>query len=90
MPKIDTKLIIATAILLGLFVGFYIDNTILSKPRIQTLTETITQQTNNLTQLNNQLTTLQNQKNTLQALYDQLNENNVPNTIYNQLQQQSE
>ena len=89
MPKIDLKLIAATALILGLFAGFYADNTLLSKPRIQTLTDTVNQKTTLITDLETQLTTLQNEHTTLQALYDQLNTNNVPLNQYNQLQQHS-
>ena len=86
MPKIDLKLVAATTLILGLFAGFYIDNTLLSKPRIQTLTQTVTEQTANITTLETQLDELEDQHDTLQALYDQLNANNVPLSQYNQLQ----
>ena len=89
MP-IDTKTIAITTLILGLFAGFYIDNTLLSKPRIETLTQTITQQTATITTLENQLNTLENEHNTLQALCDQLNTNNVPLSQYTELQQQNE
>jgi len=86
MPKIDLKLVAATTLILGLFAGFYIDNTLLSKPRIQTLTQTVTEQTTTITTLETQLDELGNEHDTLQALYDQLNANNVPLSQYNQLQ----
>ena len=82
MPQIDLKTIAATALILGLFAGFYIDNTLLSKPHIETLTQTITEQTATITTLENQKNTLENEHNTLQALYDQLNANNVPLNQY--------
>jgi hypothetical protein len=89
MPKIDLKLIAATALILGLFAGFYADNTLQSKPRIQTLTDTVNQKTTLIADLETQLTTLQGEHTTLQALYDQLNTNNVPLNQYTQLQQHS-
>jgi len=90
MPKIDLKLIATTTLILGLFAGFYIDNTLLTKPRINDLTQTITDQTLTITTLETQLDELQDEQDTLQALYDQLNANNVPGNMYTQLQQQSE
>lgn len=90
MPQIDLKIIAATALILGLFAGFYIDNTLLSKPRIDTLTQTITEQTTTITTLETQLDTLDDEHNTLQALYDQLNTNNVPLSWYTELEQQNE
>lgn len=90
MPQIDFKLVAVAAIILGLFAGFYIDNTLLSKPRIDNLTQTVTEQTTSITNLETQLDELQDEHDTLQALYDQLNANNVPLSQYNQLQQQNE
>lgn len=90
MPKIDSKLIAAAAIILGLFAGFYIDSTLLSKPRIEALTDTINQKTENITTLETQLDTLENEHTILKALYDQLEAHNVPLTQYSQLQQRSE
>lgn len=72
MFKIDSKVIAAATLILGLFVGFYADSTILSKPRIQTLTDTVNEQTNNITTLETQLNELQGEHTTLQTLYDQL------------------
>ena len=90
MPQIDLKTIAAATLLLGLFAGFYIDNTLLSKPRIETLTQTVTEQTATITTLETQLDTLDDEHNTLQALYDQLNANNVPLSQYTELEQQNE
>jgi len=90
MPKIDLKLIAAATLLLGLFAGFYIDNTILTKPRIQILTDTINNQSRTITTLETQLNTLEGEHTTLQALYDQLDAHNVPLNQYTQLQQQLE
>ncbi len=72
MIKIDSKVIAATALILGLFIGFYADSTILSKPQIQILTDTVNEQTNNITTLETQLSQLQGEHTTLQTLYDQL------------------
>ena len=90
MPQIDLKTVAAATLLLGLFAGFYIDNTLLSKPRIDTLTETLTEQTTTITTLETQLDTLDDEHNTLQALYDQLNANNVPLSQYEELEQQNQ
>ena len=90
MPQIDLKTVAAATLLLGLFAGFYIDNTLLSKPRIETLTQTITEQETTITTIETQLDTLDNEHNTLQALYDQLNANNVPLNQYTELEQQNQ
>ena len=39
--KIDLKLVAVTCIFLGLFMGFYVDRTLISKPKIETLTSQV-------------------------------------------------
>ena len=85
MPQIDLKLVAAAALILGLFSGFYIDNTLLSKPRINTLTETLTEQEETIKELETELSTLQDNYDTLEAQYTELYENNVPLTEYTAL-----
>jgi len=84
--KIDPKLVAVASIILGLFLGFYVNNTLLSKPRIEALTnQTLTQQ-EIIDGLGNELSALQSEYNTLDALFTQLQENNVPLNIYETLQ----
>ncbi|MCW4014242.1 MAG: hypothetical protein NWF07_14825 [Candidatus Bathyarchaeota archaeon] len=86
MPQIDLKLVAAAALILGLFSGFYIDNTLLSKPKINNLTETVNQQESTITELESNLDTLQSNYDTLEEEHTQLSENNVPLTEYTELQ----
>jgi hypothetical protein len=84
----DPKIIAVAALIIGLILGFYVDSTILSKPRIDELTQTVTQQQQTLTTLENQLSVLQEEHVTLQEQYDQLEESSISLSEYNQLQQQ--
>ena len=84
--KVDPKLVGVAAIILGLFLGFYIDNTILSSPKIEALTTQTIEQETNIEKLEGNLTKLQSEYSTLDALYTQLNENNVPLNVHQTLQ----
>ena len=86
MPQIDLKLVAAAALILGLFSGFYIDNTLLSKPKINSLTETLNQQESTISELESDLGSLQSDYDTLEEEYTELSENNVPLTEYTELQ----
>lgn len=90
MPKIDLKLVAAATLLLGLFTGFYIDNTLLTKPRINNLAQTIESQNQSINTLNTQLETLQNEYERLETQYRELYENNVPQNQYNQLMEEKQ
>lgn len=88
--KIDPKLVGIAAIILGLFLGFYVDNTILSKPRIEALTNQTLEQEETISNMEGILSSVQSEYDTLEALYEQLNENNVPVNIYETLQNEAE
>ena len=49
MQNIDSKIIVTITLILGLLVGFYVNNSLISKPRIETLTQTTTEQTTTIT-----------------------------------------
>ena len=88
--KIDPKLVAVASIILGLFLGFYVNNTLLSKPRIEALTnQTLTQQ-DVIDGLGDELSDLQAEYNTLDALHTQLQDNNVPLNIYDTLQDEAD
>ena len=89
MPQIDLKLVAAAALILGLFSGFYIDNTLLSKPKINSLTETVNQQESTISELEADLQSLQSDYDTLEEEYNELSENNVPLTEYTTLQNEN-
>jgi len=72
MQKIDPKLIAVITLIIGLVVGVYFDNAILNKPRIESLTQTISDQDSSINNLETQLETLQNDYDSLQNDYDQL------------------
>ena len=42
--KIDPKIVLVVSLIVGLLAGYLLDNTIVSQPRIQSLTETVTEQ----------------------------------------------
>ncbi len=88
MPQIDLKLVAAAALILGLFSGFYIDNTLLSKPQINRLSETVAEQESTITGLDSDLATLQNEYDTIETQYQELYENNIPLTEYTELENQ--
>lgn len=89
MPQIDLKLVAAAALILGLFSGFYIDNTLLSKPKINSLTETVNQQESTISDLEADLQSLQSDYNALETEYTELYENNVPLAEYTTLQNEN-
>ncbi|RKY84908.1 hypothetical protein DRQ11_10875 [candidate division KSB1 bacterium] len=89
MPQIDLKLVAAAALILGLFSGFYIDNTLLSKPKINSLTETVNQQESTISELEDDLQSFQSDYDTLEEEYTELSENNVPLTEYTTLQNEN-
>jgi molecular chaperone GrpE (heat shock protein) len=72
MQKIDSRMIAVIALIIGLLAGYYVDNTILNKPRIESLTQTISDQNTTINNLENQLQSLQNDHDSLQTDYDQL------------------
>lgn len=85
MPQIDLKLVAAAALILGLFSGFYIDNTLLSKPKINSLTETVNQQESTISDLESDLQSLQSSYDALNESYTEMSENNVPLSEYTEL-----
>lgn len=89
MPQIDLKLVAAAALILGLFSGFYIDNTLLSKPKINSLTETVNQQESTIGDLESDLQSLQTDYDALDESYAEMSENNVPLSEYTELQNEN-
>jgi len=86
----DPKIIAVAALIIGLIVGYYVDNALVSNPRIEDLTQTVNQQEQTINTLENQLNALQDEHETLQAEYEDLSENSVTINQYNQLQQEYE
>ena len=78
MPQIDLKLVAAAALIIGLFSGFYIDNTLLSKPKINSLTETVNQQESTIGDLESDLQSLQIDYDALDESYAEMSENKMP------------
>ena len=72
MQNVDSKIIIAIALVLGVAVGFYADSFLFSGPKIRSLDESIIEQNSTINNLYTQLNELQNQHNTLQELYNKL------------------
>ena len=72
MQKIDSRMIAVVTLIVGLLVGYYVDSAILNKPRIDSLTQTISVQDTTINNLETQLQSLQNNYDSLQTEYDQL------------------
>lgn len=86
----DPKIMVVVALIIGLLAGYVFHSAILSKPRLDELTQTVNQQAEMINNLENQLDELQDDYDTLQTQYNQLEENSIPLSQYNQLQQQNE
>ena len=84
--KIDPKLVALASIILGLFLGFYVNNTLLSRPRIETLTNQTIQQQIVIDKLEDQEDLFHTEFDALEALNTQLEENSVPLITYEALQ----
>ena len=69
--KVDLKLVAATCVFLGLFLGFYIDNSIISKPRIEALTAQTVEQQSTIDEMTGSLSILQTSFDELEALYNE-------------------
>ena len=68
MQQINLKTVAVATLLLGLFAGFYVDNTLLSKPRIDNLAQIVSEQETTITTLETQLDMLDDEHKTLQVL----------------------
>jgi uncharacterized coiled-coil protein SlyX len=88
--KIDPKLVAVASIILGLFLGFYVNNTFLSRPRIETLTNQTIQQQEAIDGLGDKLATLRSEIDALEALNSELEENSVPMGIHDALQDEAD
>jgi len=84
--KIDPKLVAVASIILGLFLGFYVNNTLLSRPRIEMLTNQTIQQQIVIDKLENQADRFHTEFDALEALNAQLEENSVPRITHEALQ----
>lgn len=85
--KIDPKFVAVASIILGLFLGFYVNSTLLSKPRIETLTNQTIEQQDVIDGLGDQLDALQSE---IDSLNVQLGENSVPLGIHEALQSEAD
>lgn len=88
--KIDLKLVAVTCIFLGLFMGFYVDRTLISKPKIETLTSQVDTQLSTIEELEQDLSTIQVEYETLDSLYGEQLENNVPLSLHEALQEEAD
>jgi hypothetical protein len=67
--KVDLKLVAVTCIFLGLFMGFYVDRTFISKPKIEALTSQVDTQLVSIEGLEQDLSTIQVEYDVLDDLY---------------------
>ena len=70
LSKIDLKLVAAVTLILGLFVGFYVNNSI-SEPKIALLTNQSLVQQDQIIELETQINSLESEKNSLQTEYEE-------------------
>ena len=83
LSKVDPKLVAAVTLILGLIVGFYVDSSLISGPKIDTLTSQTLAQQEQINEFETQLGSLENEKNTLQTQYEEL-ETSTQQTIEEQ------
>jgi len=83
LSKVDPKLVAAVTLILGLIVGFYVNNSLIIGPRINELTSQTVAQQEQITELETQLGSLENEKNSLQTQYEEL-ETSTQQTIEEQ------
>lgn len=65
-------MIAVVTLILGLLVGFYVDNALVSKPRIDALSQTVEEHSTTITNLETYIETLQQTNESFQTQYDQL------------------
>lgn len=83
LSKVDPKLVAAVTLILGLVVGFYVNNSLISGPKIDTLTSQTLAQQEQINEFETQLGSLENEKNSLQTQYEEL-ETSTQQTIEEQ------
>lgn len=88
--KIDPKLVAVASIILGLFLGFYINSALLSRPRIETLTNQTIQQQIVIDKLEDQMDRFHMELDALEDLNAQLEENSVPLIAHEALQSEAD
>ena len=88
--KIDLKLVAVTCIFLGLFMGFYVDRTVISKPKIEALSSQVDTQLATIDELEQDLSTIQVEYDVLDDLYTEQSENIVPLIIHEALQEEAD
>jgi hypothetical protein len=88
--KVDLKLVAVTCIFLGLFMGFYVDRTLISKPKIETLTSQVDTQLVTIEGLEQDFSTIQVEYDVLDDLYTEQSENIVPLNIHEALQEEAD
>jgi hypothetical protein len=72
LQRIDSKVLAAVALIIGLIVGFVADSTIISRPKIQSLTDQTTAQQDQITVLEAEINSIQSDYDSLQTQYDEL------------------
>jgi chromosome segregation ATPase len=72
LQKVDSKVLVAVALIIGLIIGFVGDNTLISRPRIQSLTDQTTAQQEQITMLEAEVDSIQNNYDSLQTQYEEL------------------
>ena len=72
LSKVDPKLVAAVTLILGLFVGFYVNSSLISGPKINNLTNQTLAQQEQINEFETQLDSLENEKNSLQTQYEEL------------------
>jgi archaellum component FlaC len=75
LQKVDSKVLAAVALIIGLIVGFVADNTLISRPRIESLTDQTTAQQDQIAGLENDLGSIQNNYDALHTQYEELEAN---------------
>lgn len=83
LSKVDPKLVAAVTLILGLIVGYYIDNSLISGPKIIDLTNQTVAQQESINEFKKQLGSLENEKKSLQTQYEEM-ETSTQQTIEEQ------
>lgn len=71
LSKVDLKLVAAVTLILGLFVGFYVNNSLISEPKIALLTNQTLAQQDQIIDLETKINSLESEKNLLQTEYEE-------------------
>jgi len=72
LSKVDPKLVAAVTLILGLFLGYFVNNSLISGPKINHLTNQTLAQQEQINEFETQLDSLENEKKSLQTQYEEL------------------